>query len=50
MEERAATMAASVRDPSELEDRIGVDLYAFTTAARAKSMWVIKQEKIDKAR
>lgn len=49
--EAAATAAkASLKDESELTDRVGVDLYATTTAARARSMISIKQGKIEKAR
>lgn len=50
VEQRAQQVRESVKDPAELEDRVGVDLTASTTAARAKSMWVIKQEKIARAR
>eukprot|EP00887_Chlorella_sp_A99_P007672 scaffold20.g7672.t1 len=49
-EAAAAAARASIADESELTDRIGVDLYAATTAARAKSMWTIRCEKAAKAR
>lgn len=50
VQRRAQELCDSTPHPSQLQDRIGVDLYASTTAARARSMGAIKQEKIDRAR
>lgn len=40
----------SVRDEAELNDTIGVNLYAQTSAERARSMVAIKEEKVERAR
>lgn len=40
----------SVRDEAELNDTIGVNLYAQTSAERARSMVAIKEEKMERAR
>ncbi|KAI3438537.1 hypothetical protein D9Q98_000965 [Chlorella vulgaris] len=48
VEAEAELMLASVR-PCELHDRIGVELYAATNGARARSMQAIRQEKEERA-
>ncbi|PRW59277.1 dynein heavy chain [Chlorella sorokiniana] len=47
--EAAAEEALATVQPHELSDRIGVDLYAASTKAKARSMQAIKHDKVTRA-